>query len=360
MRAIHQIMPALVYGDAIGNHAVEIWKLLRSRGIRSTIYAKHIDPRYAHAARDFRQYQDQPGNLLIYHFSIGSDVSRFVKSLSHSQVAIYYHNITPARFFEDVNPLFAQELANGRQDLLAFHERPWAIAASEYNRIELLAAGFSDVSVVPYLIDVERLKVSTQTAQAKRICAKYANRRFTLLFVGRIAPNKCQHDLIHLLNYYRQLIDPDARLLLVGSDAVAGAYRARLLSLIQRFGLEDSVELVGPVGTDDGLGVFYQLADAFVCMSEHEGFCVPIVESMYFGLPVFAFRSTGVPYTMGDAGVMFTQKRFDALAEVIAHFHFDPALRERVICGQKQRLQAFDLEETKQKLLKVLDEWKQA
>ena len=216
MKRVDQVLPALVYGDAIGNHTMEIRCMLRERGIASTIYAQYIDPRYAHAAKSIDALEDEPNRVLIYHFSIGSPVTKKLLTFTHSTLAVYYHNITPAKFFDGVNPQLAAELRMGRDQLQLLTRAPIAIAASEFNRREMIEAGFADVQVAHYLVDFARLDAGARGAEAKRIRARYKDDRFTIAFVGRVAPNKCQHDLIHLVNYYRTLIDRSVRLLLVG------------------------------------------------------------------------------------------------------------------------------------------------
>ena len=355
MKRVDQVLPALVYGDAIGNHTMEIRRMLRERGIASTIYAQYIDPRYAHAAKSIDALEDEPNRVLIYHFSIGSPVTKKLLTFTHSTLADYYHNITPAKFFDGVNPQLAAELRMGRDQLQLLTRAPIAIAASEFNRREMIEAGFADVQVAHYLVDFARLDAGARGAEAKRIRARYKDDRFTIAFVGRVAPNKCQHDLIHLVNYYRTLIDRSVRLLLVGNFANAGGYHTRLQMQIQRMNLHDTVELAGPVGTDDGLGAIYQRADAFVCMSEHEGFCVPIIEAMHFEKPVFAYASTGVPFTMGDSGILFTQKKFEWIAECVEHVHTHPNLKNAIVQNQTQRLRKFSIERTRADLAQILD-----
>ena len=354
MTEINQILPALVYGDAIGNHAYELWRLLNRWGIKSTIYADYIDPRYRQAARHYSELRGNQDNTLIYHYSIGSKITDAVLGLA-DRVIPYYHNITPASFFVGLNDALARELAEGRTQLARLRHYGYALAASEYNRRELLDIGFTSVDVVSYLVDFARLDRGIASPRASKYQAMLSSAKgHKLLFVGRIAPNKCQHDLIHLLYYYRAVIDPHATLWLVGGNANAGAYQLHLETLVARHSLQDAVHLVGPVGTDDGLGVFYQRADAFVCMSEHEGFCVPIIEAMHFGLPVFAYDATGVTYTMKDSGVRFVEKRFDLVAETIFHMLRNPQLRTALVQQQHAGLAQWDAERVKSAFKRVI------
>ncbi|MCL4506121.1 MAG: glycosyltransferase family 4 protein [Chloroflexi bacterium] len=353
---INQILPALVYGDAIGNHAYELWKLLRRWGIKSTILAGYIDPRYAHAGRDYRAYKGNPKNILIYHYSIGSQVTSFIQNLA-DRVVLYYHNITPAHFFRGINQQFEQELVAGRNQLRSLQHLPDVVAASDYNRIELEQVGFRNVEVLPYLVDFSRLDRGADTPSAAKMCRDLLDGRRILLFVGRIAPNKCQHDLVHLMRYYHKCIDPDTRLLLVGHSSNAAVYQLQLDIMVQRLELTHHVTFAGQVGTDDGLGALYQAAHAFVCMSEHEGFCVPIIESMHYGLPVVAYRSTGVPYTLGSSGVLFTQKRNEYVAEVLHLLNEDQRFRSTIIMGQNERLKAFQADVVAERFRELLLRW---
>lgn len=354
MKRIDQFMASLVYGDAIGNHAMEIWKLQKELGIPGNIYAEHIDPRYGHAAKHYLEYSDGNGQVALYHLAIGSNVADFLLKQRNCTPAIYYHNITPAQYFEDININFANECRRGREQLKLFAHVRHAIAASEYNKLEMEAAGFTDVRIAHYSVDFARIERGARNPVARSIRARFDDDRFTILFVGRVVPNKCQHDLISLTQYYRTLIDPKVRLLLVGSYAYSGAYHYRLQTQIQRQGLDKNVEIAGAIGTDDGLAAVYERANAFVCMSEHEGFCVPIIEAMHFGVPVYAYRSTGVPYTLGDSGVLFDEKRFDWVAETVSHVGGDPVLREAIVSGQRARLGVFDNATTRARLRDIL------
>lgn len=335
------MLPALVYGDAIGNHVMEMWKLLRSWGYRSDIYADYCHPKYAYACKDYRQYKGSSENILIFHYSIGSEVTDFVRQLP-DRIVLYYHNITPSHFFRGINRELERQLEEGRQRLASFKDVPFAIAASEYNRQELLALGFKEVAVVPYILDFAKLDASAESKAGMAIRRRYDDGAVNILFVGRIVPNKCQEDLIKIFSYYHKLMNHHSRLLLVGSSANAEAYRFRLEFLARALDLEDSVHFCGHVGLDEGLGAYYKVANVFLCMSEHEGFCVPLLESAHFCVPIIAYKAAGVPYTLGNAGILIKEKRYDAVAEVIALLASDEALRRRVVAKQQERLRAFE------------------
>jgi glycosyltransferase involved in cell wall biosynthesis len=338
-RAIHQIMPGFLYGDALGNQAVRIRELLRGWGYRSQVYAQFRDQRLQDPGLDYRRYRDDPGDVLIFHYSIGSPVTGFVRGLS-ARVVPYYHNVTPPGYLRGYNEPLADLLEQGRRELALLRDAPLALAASEYNRQEMLDLGFRHVEVLPYLITFDWLRASAEGPAGQAIAARFDDGTVNLLFVGRLVPNKRQDDLIRAFHAYHRLINPNSRLLLVGSEANAPGYRLELEAQAQALDLAEHVHLLGAAGPREGLGGYYRAADLFLCLSEHEGFCIPLVEAMAFDLPVLAYRAAGVPYALGGAGVLVNQKRYDLLAELIDLLVRDDERRRAVVAGQRRRLAA--------------------
>jgi L-malate glycosyltransferase len=336
---IHQIMPAFLYADALGNQADRIRAQLRQWGYESQIYTQMRDRRWADPGLDVAQYRSRPDQPVIFHYSIGSPLTARVLQLP-DRVVPYYHNVTPPEFLRGHNPELARLLDQGQRELELFKSVPYALAASEFNRQEMLARGFARVEVLPYFVTFDALRASADSPIGREVAARYASNRVNVLFVGRLAPNKRQDDLIHVLNYTQRLIDPSARLLLVGGEANAPGYRLELQTLIEVLGVRH-VELAGSIGPREGLGGYYRAATAFVCLSEHEGFCVPLLEAMAFDVPVIAFKSTGVPYALGAAGLQLDEKRYDVVSEAIELVHTDSVVRERLIVTQQRRLSDF-------------------
>lgn len=166
---------------------------------------------------------------------------------------------------------------------------------------------------------------------ACEIQRKYSDRQTrTWLHVGRIAPNKSIHDLIKSFYYYHTWITPASRLFLVGSSAGMAEYVKDLAALVKKLDLEKAVIFTGHVETDE-LAAFYALSDLYLSMSEHEGFCIPLIEAMHFGLPVMAYSATGVPFTMGSAGVLLHQKNHALVAEMAHEILTNAALRSRLV-----------------------------
>ncbi|MBI5567277.1 MAG: glycosyltransferase family 4 protein [Chloroflexi bacterium] len=339
---IHQIMPAFLYADALGNQADRIRAQLRQWGYESQIYTQIRDRRWADPGLDVTQYRSRANQAVIFHYSIGSLLTAQVLNLSE-RVVPYYHNVTPPEFFRGYNTELARLLDQGQRELELFKRAPYALAASEYNRQEMLARGFARVDVLPYFVTFDELRASAQSPIGREVAQRYVSNRVNVLFVGRLVPNKCQADLVRVLNYYQRLIDPNAGLLLVGGETNAPGYRLELQTLIGVLGVRN-VELAGSIGPREGLGGYYQTATVFVCLSEHEGFCVPLLEAMAFDVPVIAFKSTGVPYALGEAGLQLDDKRCDVVSEAIELVHTDRTVRARLIEIQRQRLGDFSHE----------------
>lgn len=349
---IHQLTPNFGYGDAIGNHVRALRALLRGWGHASDVYAQHIHEALAREARFYTRYREvsRPDNVVLFHFSIGSEVTSFFAGLPDRRVLIY-HNITPPEYFVGVNARVADRCRRGRWELARLAGvTDLALGVSEFNRRELEAAGFRRTGVLPILVDWSQYA----HPPVSRLQDAYG-RGTTLLFVGRVAPNKRIDDLIRLYYFYRRL-DPESRLLVVGSAVDTEGYLAGCQKLAAELGLTDGVVFVGGVSQPD-LCTYFRLASAYVSMSEHEGFCVPLLEAMHFGVPIVAYAATGVPPTLGGAGLLAAEKDFPTLAELVHRVVTDPGLRAGVVAGQRARLRAFDAATIGAQLRDHLAEW---
>lgn len=337
---IHQILPALSYGDAVSNDAIEIRNVLRNMGYISNIYAKYVHEHISKAAYPLKKYKKNPNNIVIYHFSLGDlDVTKFVKLLPDTKVLIY-HNITPYHYFKGINDELAQICRNGRYELKSLSKDiKLALADSEYNRNELLDNEFTNTHVLPILVDFSKY----DSIPNNKIIEKFDDDYVNLLFVGRIAPNKKQEDLIKTFFFFKR-INPKTRLFIVGSSKGMDKYYAKLQFLIKKLDLND-VFLTGNVKFEDLLA-YYKIADVFISMSEHEGFCVPLVEAMYFKVPIIAYNSTAIPDTLNHAGILINKKKYIEIAEMIELIVKDHDLQTRLIDGQTRRLKHFNKSNT--------------
>jgi len=340
MIEIHQFAPIVLYGDAVGNQIVAIRQWLDSQGIRSKVYAPSWDPRYAAFCDTPENYRSRPENVVILQHCVGTPVADLALQLK-DRVVPYYHNITPPKFYTPYDPRLAGILVEGREQLWRHRSAKYALAVSEYNRLEMLEVGFQRVDILPLFIDPERLSRDLDRAQAASVYSAYADGRENWLFVGRFSPNKRQDNIIRAFNYHHRLVNADSRLLLVGTEATPG-YAAECRALVTRLGLSDCVVFAGHV-PDTLLGAYYEVASMFVCLSEHEGFGAPVLEAMSFDVPVVALKATGIALTMGDAGILINQSRPDAISEIADVLTHHDKFRSRVIDRQRARLGDFSL-----------------
>ena len=353
--AIHQLTPAMALGDAIGNQTDAIRTALRSWGIESQVYAERRDMKSSDPGEDYRRLRLRPHDWLIYHHGIDSAVTP--TALKHLDRLIFvYHNVTPSAFLYGYNDHLAGLTDSGRGHLDRFRDAPVVWSDSEYNAQELHALGFLDALrvIMPLRVDTVGLHASADSAAGRRITAQYLKAGSTLpgrpeaspaavnwLFVGRLAPNKRQDAIVKAFNYYQRLINPQSRLLLVGSGLYTPGYQIELESLIQSLGLDGKAILAGSPSLAEGFGGYYAAANVFVCASEHEGFCVPIVEAMSFGIPVVAYGHSGVVHAVGDGGMLVEDNAPATLAEAAHWMLSDAGVQAHYRARQPARVEAF-------------------
>lgn len=342
---LHQFIIGAVPGDAITDHALLLRRWLREDGFHSHIFAESTSPSLEREVHSYLQYRpSSPGEIVVLHHSIGSDLVDYLLSLDIKFLTIY-HNITPPEFFQDVDPMLSKQLTRGQSQLTALLDRTLlGLADSPYNETDLQSLGFSPTGVLSITLDESKYQLESNPA----LLSRYQDKGPFMLFVGRLVPSKRQDDLIKLLYHFRRA-EPSGRLLLIG-DLWTPEYGEWLQKFAQELELGDAVIFAGHVSQRD-MVTYYRLADLYVSMSEHEGFGKPLIESMYFDVPVVAYRSTAVPGTMGGAGILFRHKGYEALAELLSMLVRDKALRDRIVVRQRERVQQF-LE------LRVRDIWK--
>lgn len=332
LKEIHQLLPNLTYGDAISNHALVIRDRLRNCGYNSSIFVKYLDPLVEKEAQVFQPNSINKDAGLLYHHSIGSELTAY--AINHpGPKCLIYHNITPAEFYQPYLPEVADILAKGRAELSQLGPHfSVSVGDSAYNAAELAAFGFYDPGVLYIAVDIQKWNIPVDTLLMEQLQDGKSN----LLFVGRLAPNKCQAQLVELFSHYLTM-DREARLILVGANDIENPYCRHIHDTIQQLDLQEHVIVTGQVN-DAQLLAFYRTAHLFLSMSEHEGFCVPIVESMLFDIPVLAYKSTAVPEILREAGILFNSKgdllQVAALAKLLVK---DDSLRAKVINYQRKR-----------------------
>jgi glycosyltransferase involved in cell wall biosynthesis len=335
---INQWVPAAHKGDAIGDSARRVRDLLRAMGHASELYALTIDDELRHDVRHFSDPAATAGELTIFHYALPSPMTEAFAALPRGRV-LQYHNVTPASYFAPYDPALFRLATLGRNELKTLAGRvDLALGDSEYNRQELEALDFGPTGVFPIAVDTARI---VQPAHRPALEEILDDGLVNFLFVGRIAPNKKIEDIIRLAEVYKRYVDAYYRFIFVGRFDVVPRYYSMIRALMAEYRfLNDRFVFTGPI-PDEELAVYYRHAAVYISMSEHEGFCVPLVEAMAADVPVLAYAAAAVPDTLAGAGVQFAPKDLEQAAELLGSLAFDDQLRAGVIAGQRRRLADF-------------------
>jgi glycosyltransferase involved in cell wall biosynthesis len=316
----------------LGNHTVGTWRALKRAGIGGGIWADYIHRDLLRTARTYQRYPGwRPGRrprALLYQASTGSDgLVDFLLKRSEP-MAICYHNITPPEFFDRYETLAAKRSREGREELRRLVPRTTSfIADSEFNASELRSLGAEGVAVVfPYT--GSRAVTPPDPEYQRRLLGGKTG--IDLLFVGRMMPNK---GVLHLLRAVAALR--------ASGDVPARLFMATLRRLHEQLGLEDTVVFTGSL-PDEQLAAHYATADLFVCLSEHEGFCIPLLEAMRIGLPVVAYDAGAVSETLGGSGLLMGTLDPLLVAEAVHSLAADEGLRRQL--RDRQRARAAELD----------------
>jgi L-malate glycosyltransferase len=348
---VNQWLPAAHRGDAIGDSARKTRDLLRAMGHESHIYAMTIDDDMRDEARPFDAAEARAGDVTVFHYALPSPMTAAFAALPKGRV-LQYHNITPARFFAPYHPGVFRIAALGRQDLATLAGRvELALGDSEFNRQELERLGFARTGVLPIALDLDRIV----QAQPHPVLEHLLGDGLTnFLFVGRIVPNKRIEDIVRLAEVYKRYIDANYRFIFVGRTDGLPRYYATVRALVAEYDmLPDRFLFTGAV-PDWELAAYYRTASVYLSLSEHEGFCVPLLEAMAAGVPVFAYESTAVADTLGGAGVCWSPKDLEYAAELLGQLAFDPVMRAQVVAGQRRRLEDFSEDNLRRRLAETL------
>ncbi|HET8568197.1 MAG TPA: glycosyltransferase [Candidatus Limnocylindria bacterium] len=350
LRRLHQFHPTIAFGDAVGNECFQLQHLIWQHGAASDLYAQEARDEVKAFVRPTHDlvHEREPGTAVLIHVSMGNASLDDVATLEAPK-AVIHHNITPARFFEGISDHNRHFAELGREQLRRLAQvAELGIGDSEYNRKELEEAGFARTAVVPLLLDWRAYDVPPDA----RVLAELADERTDIVAVGQILPQKAVHDVVLAFARYREQ-DPTARLHLVGSHAMSGDYLERVQRLIRLHDLGSAVRLTGKVSQEE-LVAYYRGATALVTLSEHEGFCAPLVEAMRFDLPIVAHAAGAIPETLGDAGILLEERTPDAVAAALERAVRDRALRAELIAKGRARLHEFSRERVGRRLREAL------
>jgi len=336
---VNQWLPSAHRNDAVGDSARILRDLFRSWGHDSEIYALTLDSDLVGDVRPWHHSGAKQGDLTILHYAIPSPMSAALATLPGTRVLLY-HNMTPTHFFAPFDADITRMAAAGRRDLATLVGRvDLALGVSDYNRHELEVMGFEPTGVLPLAIDLERLRSARRVPSVEKWLQ---DGLVNILFVGRIAPNKKIEDHIRLAEVYKRYVDAYYRFIFVGRFDVVPRYYSMIRALMAEYRfLDERFVFTGPI-SDQELAVYYRHAAVYVSLSEHEGFCVPLVEAMAADVPVLAYAAAAVPDTLGGAGVQFAPKDLEMAAELLGTLAFDDSVRAQVIDGQRRRVADFD------------------
>jgi glycosyltransferase involved in cell wall biosynthesis len=347
---VHQFLTSYSYGDAIGNEALEIRDFLRANHIESEIFTMHFHPRYAHQVRNYLEYDSfsDPENTVIFHFSIGSPVTKKFLRLTDKKVIIY-HNITPYHFFLDFHRILAKDCFKGRLELKSLADKvDLALGDSEYNRSELVAAGFKQTGVLPLVMDFAKFDRQPLPVLQQM----FADGKNNLLYVGRIIPNKKVEDVIKTFYFYQKYFHADSRLFIVGEYRGFERYFAALQNLVRELQVKN-IHFSGHIPLAEVVS-YFKLAHLYLHLSEHEGFCAPIPESFHLGIPVVAYDAGAVAETMNNGGVLVREKNFLKIAALCHEILSRPELKATILAGQEKALGKYRQQRTGKILLAYL------
>lgn len=340
---IYQVLPFFAYGDAIGNDTIALHNIIQEVGYHTHIYTENvIGPVPKEICSNISELKEvADDDVIIYHLSTGSEMNYQVATFN-CRLIVIYHNITPSEYFNGYSRALYRSCKQGKDAVNFLKDKvDYVLADSEYNKKELQEMGYQcDIDVLPILIPYEDYDKKPN----KAILEKYQDGRTNIIFTGRIAPNKKQEDVIAAFSLYKKYYNSDARLFLVGSYSGTTQYYEHLKQYVKELGVEDVV-FTGHIPFDEILA-YYHVADCFLCMSEHEGFCVPLVEAMYFNIPIIAYDSSAIGYTLGNSGWLLKEKEPAVVAGVMNRVLIDEDVRNAILSEQRKRLAEFGYSKT--------------
>jgi glycosyltransferase involved in cell wall biosynthesis len=336
MTTIHQFTPVISPGDGVSGSVLLIRELLKTLGYQSEIYAWKASKELTVQVFPLDKFDSGSCDLLLVHHSMGHELEDWLKSTTCQRILVY-HNITPSRYFHpDSNEHYYS--IKGRQQLQQWRELfSGVISASPYNREELEETGYRDTVVIPLLVDLKRFEDELEPAKPFRPLGKNET---LIVSVGRLAENKRQHLLLEAFWHLKKMCpDRAARLVLVGGTT-SNTYHHQILARICELGLQHEVTLTGKC-SDAQLRWLYKNSSLMWCASEHEGFCIPLVEANFFSLPVITFSTSNIPDTLGESGLLIDEPSPITMASTTVSLLNDASLSETLIKAGAVNLQRY-------------------
>jgi len=333
---VAQVVGSFSEGDAIGNLIWEWHTFLSKEGHDSTIYSQsQKTAKDNYIVRQISELRKvTPDTLVMLHMCVGSNVNKLVAQLPCKKIMIY-HNITPPSYFKKFDPISWAICKQGYRELKYLKNCfDKVICVSQYNKQALLEVGYSNpIDVLPdfYIRHEQYSSFIPETS----VLNAYSGNKKNFLFVGRVVPNKKHEDIIRLFTYYQRYIDNEVRLIFVG-DLGCKEYVNDLTSYVNTLRTRDVI-FTGKVSQQELIG-YYSIADIFLCMSEHEGFCVPLIEAMMYDIPVIAYAAAAIPDTLAGSGVLMHNKNLSEWSEKIHKIFTDDKYHQQIIGTQQNRI----------------------
>ncbi len=354
MRVI-QLIDALDFGDGVSNEVISIQSLLNDIGIKNQIYSKWWDKKVANYTRGIEKCSPRGEDLVLYHFSGRSAILEVVAGFPCKRI-IRYHNVTPPEFFRGTNPQIFQACKEGLRQIQENFQRFdgfWAV--SPFNARDIISYGAdpSEVDVFPNILDFSQMENQTYD---KALLKRLKSEDPYILFVGRVAPNKCFEDILAAFENYYRYHDKNVKLYLVGNIEQSSDYAKKILRKLEHMSARSQVIFAGKV-SDEELYAYYRGASAFLCMSEHEGFCRPLLEAQYFNIPIVAYSASAVPDTMGGSGVLLYKKDPALVACLLDSVLHDEELRDSIVEKQRENLEQYRRAAVRARLEALLQKW---
>jgi len=350
---IHQFVHTLSYGDAISSEVLALRRCFRELGLKSEIYCINVHPRYKGEAHDYRDFVGENGSdfpdTVILHYSLGSPLNDLYMSLTKATRSLIYHNLTPPHWFEGINPRIVADIKRGQEELPNLCRNTHnLIADSHFNAGELKELGFS-ASVLELMIDPARWDVPANPGIAALL---KDNPGIHLLHIGRFAPNKKIEDILKTFYFLHHHINKNSRLWLAGIDIDTELYSFAIKRLADELRLSHAITFAGCLD-DTEIRSLYENATVYICMSEHEGFCLPVIEAMHFGLPVIAYDGSALTDTVGRGGIFVKEKRHPEIAELINNIATNQEFRSVLVAKGKERVSELLFDGFKERVVAV-------
>jgi len=340
--------------DAIGNFALAQRDLINQQGIPCSLYANAFDKNEPGITLTNHLFEDIcTDDILFFHFSIHDPSAPVLADLPCRKI-LYFHNITPGHFFAPYMPDFKKHL-DASYDQIAFASNYDLLMANSIytGRIlleEMHKSGCKDalsrkVHPFPPVIGKQgwdREAVSPDAPLPERY----------MLFVGRFAPHKRVEKVIRIFHEIAST-DPLMELILIGSRFPNyGEFIDQTISDLPANSARRITHMQDV--NDNNLRHIYQNAAAFLSMSDHEGFCVPLMEAMHFGVPVFAPPQPAMIETLGNGGLILSSDSPAGAAREIMQTLDNPGQVKLMVDNQKKRVTQLVDEASGKKMLDLI------